>query len=151
MQVAEILEQKGSEVVTTRPQTTIGDVARTLERERIGAALVTGENEEMLGIISERDIVGSIARHGPESLNMHVSELMTSPVVTCASETDTEELMATMLERHIRHLPVVREGELLGIISIGDVVKNVVGELKWMRDALQGQIVKSTGWSTDED
>lgn len=151
MLVAEILEKKGDRVVSTRPDTKVPDLARTLRQEGIGAALVTGTGSKVLGIVSERDIVQGIAEHGPAILEMSVSDLMTSEVITCTPETQTEELMERMLSARVRHLPVMQGDDLLGIVSIGDVVANVVGELAWIKDALEQQVVKSAAWSTDED
>ena len=150
-QVSEILEAKGDKVISILPNNRISEVASTLRQERIGAALVRGEDGKMLGIISERDVVNGIVEHGPGSLEMPASALMTASVVTCSPETDTEELMEKMMASQIRHLPVVRDEQLVGIISISDVVKFVVDELKWMRSTLQEQLVKSAAWSTEED
>jgi len=151
MQVSELLESKGAKVITTPPQVAVSALSRTLQDERIGAALVQGSDGALMGIISERDIVHSIAEKGPTALELPVSELMTSPVVTCGPDTNLEELMQKMIDGRIRHLPVIEDGSLIGIISIGDVVKGVVNELKWVKNALQQQVMKSAAWSTDED
>ncbi len=150
-QVSEILEAKGEKVVSIPPGQSIPEVARTLRHENVGAALVRGEDGGMLGIISERDVVNGIAQHGPSSLEMAASDMMTASLITCSPETDTEELMQKMLTSRIRHLPVTRDGKLVGIVSIGDLVKSVVEELRWMRSTLQEQLVKSAAWSTEED
>ena len=151
MLVAEILDEKGDRVVSTPPDTKVAEIAQMLRQEGIGAALVRGADDELLGIISERDVVHGIAEHGQSALEMSVSDLMTCSLITCTPETKTEELMQQMLSARIRHLPVLHDGELRGIISIGDVVKNVVGELEWIKDALEQQVVKSAAWATDED
>ena len=151
MLVAEILEDKDDRVVSIRPDTKVLEVTRILRQEAIGAALVTSADRELLGIISERDIVNGIAQHGQATLEMSVSDLMTSAVITCTPQTKTEELMERMLSDRIRHLPVIQEDELLGVVSIGDVVKNVVTELKWIKNALEQQVIISAGWATDED
>lgn len=151
MQVSDIVEKKGDRIVSTSPGTEVSQIARTMEQERVGATLVRAADGQVLGIISERDIVHGIAQRGSEALEMRASELMTSSVITCDLETDVEELMAKMLSARIRHLPVVRGDELLAIISIGDVVNSVVSELKWMRSALQDQVMKSAAWSVEED
>lgn len=150
MQVADIIQKTGGRIVSTEPGRKIPEVARILEQERVGAALVRGDGGVLLGILSERDIVRGLARHGPEALAMAASDLMTAPVIVCGPETDTEELMQRMLGSRIRHLPVVRDGTLLAVVSIGDVVNAVVGELRWMRTALQDQMLKSAVWSTEE-
>lgn len=151
MLVAEILEDKDDRVVSIRPDTKVLEVARILRQEALGAALVTSADRELLGIISERDIVNGVAQHGQATLEMSVSDLMTNAVITCTPQTKTEELMERMLSDRIRHLPVIQEDELLGVVSIGDVVKNVVAELAWIKNALEQQVITSAAWATDED
>ena len=151
MQVSDILKEKGGDVVTTPPGATVSEVARLLNDKGIGAALVTQEDGQIAGIVSERDIVRSLADHGPQSLDLPVSDLMTASVKTCTPETDTEDLMKQMLSGRMRHLPVLENGALVGVVSIGDVVKNVLSELTWVRSVLEEQVVKSAAWSTDED
>ena len=151
MLVAEILQEKGNRVVTMQPKSRISDAARTLQKENIGAVLVKSNGGEILGIVSERDIVRSIALDGAAALESPLSDVMTKSVQTCTPETDTEALMEKMLSSRIRHLPVVSDGALQGIISIGDVVKGVVVGLKWIRGALQQQVITSAGWTIDED
>ena len=151
MQVSDILEAKGDHVVWIDPTVAISSVANTLNRERIGALLVKQEGGTVAGIISERDIVRSLAEQGSGALDLPVSDFMSQSLVTCSPESSTEEIMTQMLESQIRHLPVVRDGALIGIISIGDVVKAVLSELRWMTKVLQDQVVAAAGWSTDED
>ena len=151
MQVSDILEAKGDRVVWIDPTVAISSVANTLNRERIGALLVKQEGGTVAGIISERDIVRSLAEQGSGALDLPVSDFMSQSLVTCSPESSTEEIMTQMLESQIRHLPVVRDGALIGIISIGDVVKAVLSELRWMTKVLQDQVVAAAGWSTDED
>lgn len=151
MQVADILQNKSDSVFSTGPETRIEKVTRILKTERIGAVLIRPEQGAVLGILSERDIVHGLARHGGEVMDMAASDLMTGSVISCGPEDDIEKLMQTMLDSRIRHLPVVSNGSLLGIVSIGDLVNAVVDELKWMRSTLQGQLTKSTVWSTEED
>jgi CBS domain-containing protein len=151
MQVSEILQSKGDRVVAIEPNAKVRDVAGTLRRERIGAALVRDQDGTLLGIVSERDIVRSIAEEGSETLSKSAADLMSRSVVTCRPESSTEELMEQMLAEQIRHLPVYEDDELVGIISIVDVVKGVLAELKWRENVLQQQVVTAVGWSTDED
>ena len=151
MQVSDILGSKGDRVVSIDRSVSIAAVADTLSREQIGAVLITEEGEGHAGIISERDIVRSLAEHGALALNLPASDFMTQSLVTCSPESSTEDIMTQMLESQIRHLPVVENGTLVGIISIGDVVKAVLSELKWMTKVLQDQVVAAAGWSTDED
>ena len=151
MQVSEILQSKGERVVAIEPNAKVRDVASTLRRERIGAALVRDRDGALLGIVSERDIVRSIAEEGSEALSKSAADLMSRSVVTCRPESSTEELMEQMLAERIRHLPVYEDNALVGIISIVDVVKGVLTEMKWREKVLQQQVVTAVGWSTDED
>ena len=151
MQVSEILASKGDRVVAIDPGAKVRDIAGTFREEQIGAALVRDRDGTLLGIVSERDIVRSIAEAGPETLNKSAADLMSRSVVTCRPESSTEELMGQMLAEQIRHLPVYQNDALVGIVSIGDVVKGVLAELKWREKVLQEQVVTAMGWSTDED
>jgi len=151
MQVSQILQSKGNRVVAIEPSARVRDIANTLKQERIGAALVRDQDGTLLGIISERDIVRSIAEEGPESLNKAAADLMNRSVVTCRPESSTEELMEQMLSEHIRHLPVYENDELVGIVSIGDVVKSALAELKWREKVLQEHVITAMGWSTDDE
>src|SRR5512132_106911 len=130
MLIAQILAGKGSKVIATRPDATIAEVAGLLKQKRIGALVVTGGDDRLCGIISERDLARGLADYGPRLLEMKVADLMTADVVTCGPEDGLEMLMQTMTERRFRHLPVVKDGELIGIISIGDVVKHRLQELE---------------------
>ena len=151
MQVSEIIEQKGDRVISVSPGTSVRDVAETLRQERIGAAVVQGADSGVAGIISERDIVGAISEHGESALAMPASDLMSRAVVTCTRQSSTEDLMKQMSSSRIRHLPVVEDGALLGIVSVSDVVKCVLSELKWRNEVLSEQVVAAATWSTDDD
>jgi CBS domain-containing protein len=143
MNVAAILKQKGRAVTTAPPTLKLLDVANKLAAKRIGAIVVVGQRGEVAGIISERDIVRALADVGPQCLSRPVLETMTRQVVTC-QETDTlEELMAMMTARRFRHLPVVTDGSLVGIISIGDVVKHHVAEVEMEATAMRDYITHS--------
>ena len=150
MQVSEILENKGSRVVSIGADLPVGDIAVVLKNERIGAAVVLNDQQDMLGIVSERDIVRAVAEQGEGALRLKAADLMTSSVVTCSPESSTSEIMEQMIEGQIRHLPVSQNGSMVGIISIGDVVKAVHGELNWMTKVLHNQVVTAAGWATDE-
>ncbi len=143
MRVAQILKAKGHKVVTTRLDVTIAELVRTLTLERIGAAVVTGDEGTVVGIISERDIVHGLSEHGADLLNMRVEELMTRTVVTCRPEQSLEDIMREMTSSRIRHLPVLQDGEMVGIVSIGDVVKNRLEELEKESGALRDYITRS--------
>ncbi len=123
MTVAAMLRHKGHEVASVSPTDKIVDVSELLSRRRIGAALVLDAAEQLLGIVSERDIVHAIASNGARALEMTAGQLMTRALRTVSPETTVLEAMSLMTEGRFRHLPVLRHGELVGIVSIGDVVK----------------------------
>jgi CBS domain-containing protein len=124
MSVQEILNSKGAKVVTIEPTALVGVAARLLRLESIGAIVVSRDGTTVDGIISERDVVYGLIDHGADVLEKHVSELMASHPFTCSPQTPVKEAMRLMSVKRIRHLPVVTNGALVGIISIGDVMKN---------------------------
>ena len=141
MLVSQILDSKGHNVITIRPQATVAEALRVLWLEGIGALVVTDETGKVAGILSERDIVRGIASQGTELLDAHVEDRMDRDVATCTPETWVEELMNEMTERRIRHLPVVEEdGKLVGIVSIGDILKNRLQELESETSTLRGYL-----------
>lgn len=141
MKVEAMLEEKGDRVATVRPDATIATVAKLLKLEGIGAMVVSEDGKEILGIISERDIVRGLADDGAELLAAQVSEHMTSPVKTCTVEAKVTEVMGEMTRSRIRHLPVTQDGALCGIVSIGDIVKNRLQELETETSVLRDFIV----------
>jgi len=140
MNVEIILKAKGTDVVTTKPDATLADVAGELANRRIGALVVSGDGKSVDGIVSERDIVRAIAESGQEALSKPVSTAMTRDVFTCSRHDSIEELMATMSKNRFRHLPVTEEDQLCGMISIGDVVKYRLEEVEYEAEALRGFI-----------
>jgi CBS domain-containing protein len=142
MKVAEILESKGHEVVTIDRVATVVRVAERLRLAGIGAVVVTSDGTHVDGLVTEREIVNSIARYGPEALGMHAAEVMTRGVRTCAPSDRVRDVLVTMTNARVRHVPVVDKGKLVGIVSIGDLVKRVVEdadlELHVLRDAYLG-------------
>jgi CBS domain-containing protein len=122
MNVARILKDKGRDVTTISPATSVRDVIATLADNKIGAAVIC-EDLRVAGIISERDIVRILARNGPAVLDEPVSKFMTREVMTCGERDTVSWLMEEMTSRRFRHMPVVEAGRLIGIVSIGDVVK----------------------------
>ena len=143
MNVAAILKQKGRAVTTASPTVTLMEVANKLAAKRIGAVVIVGEQGEIAGIISERDIIRALSVVGFDCLTQPVSQSMTKKVVTC-QETDTlMELMAIMTARLFRHLPVIADDALVGIISIGDIVKHHVGEVVMEATAMREYITRS--------
>ena len=133
MTVAGILAGKGRDVVTTTASTTVADAVSTLTRHGIGALVVMEGAQRLAGIVSERDIVRALADGGAEILAGPISAIMTNVVVTCADDDTINEVMTKMSGGRFRHMPVVSNGRLAGIVSIGDVVKARIGEVE--RDA----------------
>jgi CBS domain-containing protein len=140
MNVETILRSKGRAVATIRPDETIGAALEELISRNIGALVVTGDGGGVDGIISERDIVHALADHGADLLSRSVAEVMTRPVITCNPSDSVEKLMAEMTNRRIRHFPVVQDGRLCGIVSIGDVVKNRLDEVEYEARSLRSFI-----------
>jgi CBS domain-containing protein len=143
MNVAAILRQKGRAVTTAPPTITLLEVAQRLAHKRIGAIVVVDAQGEIAGIISERDIIRALSEAGPDCLSQPVSARMTRQVVTCQEADTLDELMAMMTARRFRHLPVVTDGGLVGIVSIGDVVKHHVAEIEMEATALRDYIAHS--------
>ena len=140
MTVASILKEKGAGVVTAPAGMTLAEIARLLNERRIGTVVITGPDETIEGIVSERDIVSAIARGGPQVLNRPAGEVMTRDVHTCAPGDSIYELMNVMTDHRIRHLPVVENGQLRGIVSIGDVVKQRIAEVEFEADEMKRYI-----------
>jgi CBS domain-containing protein len=140
MNVASILKLKGRQVATARPDTTLLEITTKLSQRRIGAMVIVGENGHVAGIVSERDVIRAIAEGGPEALNQAVSTVMTQNVVSCSEKSAIDELMELMTEGRFRHLPVMEAGSLVGIISIGDVVKNHVAEVEMEVSSLRSYL-----------
>src|SRR5262245_7256863 len=143
MNVAAILRQKGRAVSTAQPTTTLLEVANKLAARRIGAIVIMSAKGAVVGIISERDIIRCLAQYGPNCLLRPVSESMTQDVISCEENDTLDELMAMMTERRFRHLPVVTDGALVGIISIGDVVKRHIAEVAMEATAMREYITHS--------
>ncbi len=140
MNVEQILSEKGRQVVTIAPQATLMDAARTLSEKRIGAVVVADSGNPVLGILSERDIVRAVATNGTGILDQPVSRYMTAKVVTCTTRSAINDLMETMTTGKFRHVPIIEEGRLIGIVSIGDVVKYRVAEIESESRALRDYI-----------
>ncbi|HLF58064.1 MAG TPA: CBS domain-containing protein [Alphaproteobacteria bacterium] len=140
MQVSQILDSKGHQVITIKPQATVAEALRVLWLEGIGALVVTDDSGKVAGMISERDVIRGLAAQGTELLEQTVEERMETSVITCTPETWVEELMNEMTERRVRHLPVVDGGKLVGIVSIGDILKNRLQELENETCTLRGYL-----------
>ncbi|HLJ69737.1 MAG TPA: CBS domain-containing protein [Roseiarcus sp.] len=140
MSVAQILRDKGRDVVTTQPHQTLMEAAQLLAEKGIGAVVVSDVSRRVLGILSERDIVRAIARNGAGALDQSVSKYMTQKVFTVAEDTPVDTVMETMTNGRFRHVPVTTDGQLVGLVSIGDVVKHHVNEIESEHRALKDYI-----------
>jgi CBS domain-containing protein len=140
MQVSVLLQTKGTEVHAVPPDVSVADAIEVLSRHRIGAVVVSADGRSIDGILSERDIVRALADHGPSVVSQPAHAVMTTDVVTCQPDTTVEELMAVMTNRRMRHVPVLVEGELAGLVSIGDVVKDHIATLEHETRALHDYI-----------
>lgn len=140
MNVKEILSVKGRDVVTIEPHANVGSAAKILAERRIGAVVVTGAGGRIVGILSERDIVQVIALRGMAALEMPISEVMTRKVSTCNPSDTISSIMERMTAGKFRHVPVVEQGQIAGIISIGDVVKHRLMEMEHEQAALRDYI-----------
>lgn len=140
MRIQDVIQGKGSQaVVTIGPDATVRELVSLLAEHNVGALVVSEDGESVIGIVSERDVVRRL-HDGADVLDGAVRSIMTADVRTCAGEDSLTDLMQTMTEHRIRHVPVVADGRLTGIISIGDVVKNRIGELEFERDQLDSYV-----------
>ncbi len=139
MSIAMILGDKGREVACVASGTSVREAVALLAEKRIGAVPVLSEGG-IAGIFSERDLVGCVASHGPEALDWPVDKVMSAPAVTVAPGTPVLAAMATMTQRRIRHLPVIEQGEIRGIVSIGDLVKHRIERIEAEANAMRSYI-----------
>ncbi|MFV3075985.1 CBS domain-containing protein [Niveispirillum fermenti] len=144
MHVSAILKNKGSTIISTRPDENVAAVAHVLHANRIGAILVLNEAGGIAGILSERDIVRGLALHGASVMDKPVSALMTARVVSCAPTDSVASVMSRMTEGRFRHMPVMEEGRVAGVVSIGDIVKyrlaEYTHEVESLRDYVAGRV-----------
>jgi CBS domain-containing protein len=140
MIVKSIIDTKGGDVVTLEPSVSLDTAAKLLAERRIGAVVVLGADDRVVGILSERDIVREIADHGVAAMQQQVSQVMTRKVVTCTLDETLHSIMERMTAGKFRHVPVIDQGRLAGIISIGDVVKHRIEEMEQESDALKSYI-----------
>jgi CBS domain-containing protein len=136
MSIRDILRHKGHDVVKVRPADTVLSAVGRLAEQRIGALVVESDRMRPIGIFSERDFVNAVARYGAAALAMSVESLMSAPIVSCGPSDRVETAMATMTLAKVRHLPVMEDGRLLGIVSIGDLVKHRLDEKMLEADVL---------------
>ena len=137
MTVKAILSVKGTEVLTIEPTTNLAAAAKLLAERKIGALVVTGPDQRVVGIVSERDIVQELAAHGPAALDFALTEVMTRKVTMCSASDTISSVMERMTAGKFRHLPVLEQGRLAGIVSIGDVVKHRLQEMEREQSALR--------------
>ena len=141
MTVKAILSRKGNNVITIEPTVTLSAAVNILAEHRIGAVVVAGADKQVAGILSERDIVRALAQRGPGALEEAVGQVMTRKVVSCTESDTVAALMERMTQGKFRHLPVVERGKLVGLVSIGDVVKHRLGEMEHESNALREYIL----------
>lgn len=142
MLVHQILKSKSSSGVQSVPANTkVAEVARILAQNRIGTVVVSEDGKSADGILSERDIVRELAKSGGGCLDRSVGEYMTRELVTCTPQSSTEEVLRQMTDGRFRHMPVIEDGVMVGLISIGDVVKAQLSHLEMEKDALEGMIM----------
>jgi CBS domain-containing protein len=141
MFVSDILAQKGGLVLSVTPGTTVAEIAKQLSVRRIGSVLVLNDQSSVVGIVSERDLVRALSAHGAKAMELEARQVMTRDVVTCHPDDSIDEVMQTMTRGRFRHIPVVHHGELLGLVSIGDVVKARLEETEHETEALKAYIV----------
>lgn len=143
MTIDQILNDKGREIISVAADQTLRQAAELLDTRRIGAVVALGEGGSIAGVLSERDIVRQVARHGESALAMKVGEAMTREVITIESATKVDDALQLMTDRRIRHLPVLRNERLIGVVSIGDLVKwkiaETVAEAEAMKSYLSAQ------------
>jgi len=139
MRISDVIRRKGDLVVTIRPDDTVEHLLAVLEERGIGALVVSEDGQTVAGIVSERDVVRHL-HHDGTVVNNTVRAIMTSEVETCGPDASLEELMKTMTELRVRHVPVVDGARVLGIISIGDVVKHRIDQLQFERDQLDNYV-----------
>ncbi|MFB9902551.1 CBS domain-containing protein [Allokutzneria oryzae] len=142
MRIADVLRGKGSAVATIEEHSTVSALLGALAEHNVGALVVVDGNGGLAGIVSERDVVRRLHEHGADVLSGPVSAIMTSTVYTCAPEDSVDTLTVQMTERRIRHVPVLRDGALVGIVSIGDVVKSRISQLEEHGERLQAYIAQ---------
>lgn len=140
MSVENILAQKGRSTVTIAPDRTLREAVETLHRHRIGALVVVDGSDDVQGILSERDVVRALARSGGAGLDSTVADHMSTKVATCSRTAEIRELMGMMTEGKFRHVPVVEDGRLGGMVSIGDIVKHRLAEMEAEHKALRDYI-----------
>jgi CBS domain-containing protein len=142
MRVADLLRSKGSEVATVPPRVSVTGLLEDLARYNVGALVVVDEHGALIGIVSERDVVRQLNERGAELLTVPVQEIMTTQLVTCEPGESVDRLAEIMTQKRVRHMPVVEGGRLVGLVSIGDVVKSRIQQLESDREQLESYIAQ---------
>lgn len=140
MNVSTILKTKGDHVVTSTPHARLNEIITILNENRIGSVVIIDEERQVVGIVSERDVIAALSDKGGDVLDQPVSAAMTTKVYTCTQADTLEKLMAEMTAHRFRHLPVVEQGRLIGLVSIGDVVKQRIAEAELEAASLRDYI-----------
>jgi len=142
MLVSKILDTKAEDgVISVAPSSLVSDAAKLLSEKRIGTVVVSADGQSLDGILSERDIVRALGSTGPSCLSQPVRSLMTAKITTCATSEQADVVLKKMTDGRFRHMPVMDGGKMIGLISIGDVVKARLAELAMEKDALEGMIM----------
>ena len=144
MHISTILERKGRDVITIRPDAMLLQAAEAMSKHNIGALVVSPDGQAVAGIVSERDLVRDLARLGTGAVKRTVADVMSTDVTTCGPDATVDELMAAMTDRRIRHVPILDSGALAGIVSIGDVVKMRLDELEVEKESLEQYVTGSS-------
>lgn len=140
LNIGHILKSKARGVSTAHPEDSIQEIASRLSQRKIGAVVIVGDNGKVVGIISERDIIRLLAEHGAKAITMRAEQGMTRDVVSCGRSSTLDEIMEAMTNGRFRHLPVIEDGSLVGIVSIGDVVKHHTAEVELEVTAMRGYL-----------
>lgn len=143
MVVERILNEKGTHAPVIAPMATIAALVEALDKEEVGALVVSNDGKNIEGIISERDVVRGLLRFGQEVLEKSVKDLMTTDVITCTADDRIAGVMALMAEKHIRHVPVIDNGELVGIVGIRDIIQLRLNEVQAEADAIRDYVSRS--------
>ncbi len=144
MYISDILKRKGTDVITVHGNLAVAVAVEKLHQKQIGALVVLGKEDEVVGILSEHDIIDLFAEYGDTALTMPVSSVITRDIYVCAPEDRMQDAMAWMTQHHVRHLPVVEDGDLRGLISIGDLVKSRLDEARTEANVLRDIAIART-------
>ena len=137
MKMESILKAKGAQVITAPPHTKVTTIAHRMKLERIGAVVITEDDKTVQGIVTERDVLYGLVNHGTDLFNMRATDLMSREWPTCTRKDNIKHVMAVMTQRRVRHVPVIEDGRLVGLVSIGDLVKSRVEEMETEANVLR--------------